>query len=117
MSANLSNIFANIPDRLPEERFETLLQNDHVRIERIVSRNHSTPVGHWYDQDWDEWILLLKGQAKLRYKNGTEDVILNPGDYLLIPAHTLHRVEWTDRNSDTIWLAIHLSDKEATGDK
>ena len=116
MSQIYSNIFSNIPNRLPEELFETVLKTDHVRIERIVSRNHSTKAGHWYDQDWDEWILLLQGQAKLRYKNRPEDIVLNPGDYLLIPAHTLHRVEWTDRNSDTIWLAIHMTDKVTSGD-
>ncbi len=108
MSAPYSNIFDKIPKQLSEELFETLLHNDYVHIERIVSRQHTTKAGFWYDQDGDEWILLLQGRAKLRYKNRSDDIDLNAGDYLLIPAHTLHRVEWTDPDCDTLWLAIHL---------
>lgn len=110
MNAVYSNIFADIPEELPEELFETLFKKDHVRIERIVSRNHTTKAGHWYDQDWDEWVILLQGRAKLRYKNLADEIELMHGDYILIPAHTLHRVEWTDPETDTVWLAIHLAD-------
>lgn len=106
-----ANIFENIPDRLPDELFDTLLQNDCVRIERIVSRGHQTPANDWYDQDWDEWILLLQGRAILKFDKPSADIELKPGDHLLITAHTLHRVEWTDPDRDTIWLAVHLSPK------
>lgn len=108
MSNDVSNIFAGIPASLPDELFESLLKNDVVHIERIVSRGHITTEGHWYDQAWDEWVLLLQGRAILCYEHSSSPVTLIPGDYCLIPAHTRHRVEWTDPERDTIWLAIHL---------
>jgi len=103
-----SNIMSAIPDNLPEELFELVYQRGKVRIERILSKGHMTPVGQWYDQAWDEWILLVQGQAKIMYQQNEHAIHLLAGDYLLIPAHTLHRVEWTPPDSVTIWLAIHL---------
>lgn len=103
-----TNIFKDIPESLKEELFETLLRSDNIHIERIVSRGHVTPTGQWYDQAWDEWVILLQGQAALRYQAEDASTTLNPGDYLLIPAHTKHRVEWTLPDVDSVWLAIHL---------
>ncbi|SJM91229.1 conserved hypothetical protein [Crenothrix polyspora] len=103
-----TNIFKDIPEQFREELFETLLRSDNIHIERIVSRGHATPTGQWYDQAWDEWVILLQGQAVLRYQAGDASITLNPGDYLLIPAHTKHRVEWTLPDVDSVWLAIHL---------
>ncbi|NOT11485.1 MAG: cupin domain-containing protein [Methylococcaceae bacterium] len=108
MKSALNNLLAAIPDYLPEELFELIHQNKHVRIERIVSKGHSTPDGQWFDQGWDEWVLLLQGQAQLTYHQVDKPFLLKSGDYLLIPAHTLHRVEWTPPDKTTIWLAIHL---------
>jgi cupin 2 domain-containing protein len=101
------NLFDKIPAHLPEELVETLHQAPGVRIERIVSRQHASPLGFWYDQDADEWVLLLSGSAGLRI-DGQEQIVLKPGDALLLPAHRRHRVEWTDPVGDTIWLAIHV---------
>ncbi len=105
---NASNIFNAIPQQLTEEGFETLLRSEHVRIERIVSRGHITPVDQWYDQAWDEWVILLQGQARLHYHADDRRINLDSGDYVLIPAHTKHRVEWTLPDVDSIWLAVHL---------
>ncbi len=104
----MTNIFTAIPAQLPNEQFDSLLKQDGVHIERIVSQGHTTAAEHWYNQAWDEWILLLAGQATLRYQHHPQPFQLNVGDYLLIPAHTAHRVEWTAPDVDTIWLAIHL---------
>jgi cupin 2 domain-containing protein len=101
------NIFKNIPEQLPEELFETLLKGDQLHIERIVSKGHVTEEGYWYDQDGDEWVLLLQGQAVISYEN-LPSVSLAAGDYMLIPAHTRHRVAWTANDVDTVWLAVHL---------
>ncbi len=113
MNDILHNIKAAIPEQLPEEMFETLQQWPSVRIERIVSKGHSTPVGQWFDQDWDEWVLLIQGEATLLYQNESKPFHLSAGDYLLIPAHTRHRVEWTPSDVATIWLAIHLQGNES----
>lgn len=102
-----NNLFANIPDQLPQELFETLLENNGVRLERIVSHGHCTPPDKWYDQSADEWVLLLSGSAALQFENG-ETHQLKPGDYFLIPAHCRHRVEATDRQEKSVWLALHL---------
>ena len=102
----MSNLFTRIPDDLPAELFETLVEGDAVRIERIVSRGHSTPAGEWYDQDRHEWVLLLTGAARLVFADGRE-VTLAPGDWLEIPARERHRVAWTDPERDTVWLAVH----------
>lgn len=102
-----NNIFADIPDRIPDEIFEDLAGSKNLKIERIISKGHSSPKKNWYDQDRNEWIILLKGSAGLLFKGSDQSVRLNPGDYLNIPAHVKHRVEWTDQNQETIWLAIH----------
>ncbi len=102
----LTNIFASIPSNLDDEQIDLLAQNENVRIERIISKGHNTPAGDWYDQEKDEWVIVLKGAAILAFENA-EDVRLESGDYLNIPAHTRHRVKWTQPDSETVWLAIH----------
>ena len=101
------NLFHPLPARLPQELCETLLQRAGVRLERIVSHAHATPPGEWYDQPWEEWVVLLSGSAVLRLEGG-ERVTLAPGDHLLIPAHCRHRVEQTDAQGPSVWLALHL---------
>lgn len=77
-----------------------------LRIERIVSRGHSSPDKGWYDQEQDEFVILLSGRARLRYKKDGNTIEMNTGDYLLIPAGLQHRVEWTDPEVDCVWLAV-----------
>lgn len=99
------NLFANIPQNLDQERVDELLRDRSVRIERIVSRGHSSPPDFWYDQAEDEWIVALAGKARLTIE-GQPEMLLGPGDTLHLPAHIRHRVEWTDPQQDTIWLAV-----------
>ena len=103
------NYYQHIPQELGQEWIEILLQRPGVRLERIVSRGQATPEGEWYDQDGDEWVLLLQGAAQLKFADQAQLYPLFPGDYLLIPAHCRHRVEWTSPEEETIWLAIHFS--------
>jgi cupin 2 domain-containing protein len=104
---NSTNLFANIPPHLPTELLTTLLESPNVRVERIVSHGHASPEGFWYDQAQNEWVLLLQGAARLRFEGETQPVELNPGDFLNIPAHQRHRVEWTTPAEPTVWLAVH----------
>lgn len=99
-----ANLFAGVPDSLPEEMFETLAESEHVRIERIVSQGHASPADYWYDQEEHEWVLLLQGRAELRFED--ELLPLAPGDYVNIPAHRRHRVESTSAEEQTVWLAV-----------
>ena len=103
-----ANIFASIPEHLPEELFECIIKRDNILIERIVSNGHVSPAGQWYDQTRDEWVILLQGQATLLFEKNQQFVRLATGDYLFIPAHTRHRVEWTLPDFNTVWLAVHL---------
>lgn len=106
-SAN--NLFSDIPTEFKEELFETIFKRETFRIERIVSRGHSSPEGFWYDQDFHEWVILLKGSAVLRFEDQAENITMSPGDYIHIEKHQRHRVVWTDPEQDTIWLAVHYS--------
>lgn len=103
---------ANIGDRLPSdlstEAFDELLCTPGARIERIVSHGHASPETGWYDQDEHEWVLLLRGCAKLEFADGSTHT-LAAGDYLHLPAHTRHRVAWTDPTQPSIWLAVFYS--------
>lgn len=100
------NIFAAIPETLDDEFVELLGQNENVRIERIVSRGHRSPATGWYDQAQNEWVMVLKGAAILAFADGAA-IRLEKGDYLNIPAHSRHRVKWTQPDVETVWLAIH----------
>lgn len=102
------NLFKDLPTELPTELISILAQNDHVRIERIVSTGHKSPEGFWYDQEENEWVIVLKGEATLAFHNG-ESMQLQPGDQVLIPAHCRHRVDWTTSSEPTVWLAVFFS--------
>jgi cupin 2 domain-containing protein len=104
------SLLAPVLRQLPEERFDTLAAGGGVTIERIVSRGHASPDGFWYDQDRDEFVLVVQGRAGLRIAGEAEPVVLGPGDYVMVRAHVRHRVEWTDPEVDTIWLAVHFPD-------
>lgn len=100
------NLFSNLPRPLPQELVDVLLENHNVRIERIVSTGHSSPKGFWYDQSEHEWVVVLQGEAKVRFAEKDEPIRLQAGDHINIPAHQKHRVEWTAPNESTVWLAV-----------
>lgn len=103
----MTNILADLPDAIAAEVFTLLIERSGVRIERIVSQGQITPVDAPYDQDHDEWVLLLSGRAGLWLENAGERD-LTPGDTVLIPAHVRHRVTWTSITPPAVWLAVHL---------
>lgn len=104
----LANLLADLPaSRLPKEELVTgLAGNAHVRIERIVSTGQASPPGFWYDQEDGEWVVVLTGAARLLIEGEAESRLLGPGDFIDLPAHTRHRVEWTDPDVATVWLAV-----------
>lgn len=101
------NLFNDLPADATAEQHNTLLSLATARLERIVSTGQGTPEGTWYDQADAEWVVVLRGRAGLRFEG--EDTVreLGPGDYVHIPAHRRHRVEWTDPDTPTVWLALH----------
>ncbi|MEZ5082657.1 MAG: cupin domain-containing protein [Bacteroidales bacterium] len=90
-----------------QEVFESIIDTKNILVERIVTLNHYDKPGKWYDQETDEWVLLLKGNAIIEIKD-EEIITLNEGDYCFLPAHKIHRVKQTSEKSPCIWLAVHL---------
>jgi len=102
----VNNLFADLPDSIPDELVEVLAENRLVRIERIVSIGHASPKGLWYDQEEYEWVVVLQGEARLLFEGDAEPVHMKPGDHINIPAHRKHRVEWTRPDEPTVWLGV-----------
>ncbi|MFA0412634.1 cupin domain-containing protein [Vibrio renipiscarius] len=101
----MNNLLNKIPDSLPDELFEELVNTKGVRIERIVSHGHTSPEEGWYDQTEHEWVLVLSGFGVIEYDDG-QLFQLKHGDYLNIPAHQKHRVAATSSQETTVWLAV-----------
>ncbi len=92
-------------DKLPKrgfETFDTLHSSDGLTIERIASNRLID--GRWYDQEEDEWVMLVSGNAILEFKDNTL-LTMKAGDHLLLEAYTSHRVKETSK--DALWLAVH----------
>jgi cupin 2 domain-containing protein len=99
----------DLPARpLPDEVVDLLVERKGLRIERIVSTGQTTPEDRWYDQATDEWVLVAAGAARLRIEGEATDRELGEGDWILLPAHCRHRVNWTRAEPPTVWLAIHF---------
>jgi cupin 2 domain-containing protein len=109
MDIKHGNLFAALDLGATEEQVVGLLTAPGIRIERIVSAGQASPPGFWFDQDWDEFVLLVRGSAGLTIEGETTARSLGPGDYLIIPAHVRHRVEWTSASAPAIWLAVHCA--------
>ena len=109
MKLTVHNIVGALPRRAEAEHFETLAKSDAVEIKRIISAGHTTPEGEWYDQVRDEWVMVAHGAARMIVEGESEELTLNVGDWVLIPAGCRHRVTWTTPETETVWLAVHLS--------
>lgn len=103
------NIFKNIPKKLDEEFFEDLYSDKEIKIERIVSYGQITPENATYDQNWNEWVILLSGYAKILFTESDKQFELYPGDWLFIKAHCKHRVIYTAKDQQSVWLAVHFA--------
>ncbi len=104
-----SNLYSDLPASVADEVIDVLAESSQVRIERIVSMGQSSPKGFWYDQEQAEWVVVLKGEAKVLFEGDEEPQHLRAGDHLNIPARRRHRVEWTSPREQTIWLAVFYS--------
>ena len=112
----MNNLFAELRTDVPGELVEILINDNHVRIERIVSHGHTSPGRFWYHPDLPEWVVVLRGAATLRFEEHDELVDMKPGDFVHIPAHARHRVESTTSDEPTIWLAVHYGTSEVQPD-
>jgi cupin 2 domain-containing protein len=106
---DFGDLLGVLPDAARGEQFETLMERSGLRIVRIVSDGQATPPDEWFDQDDDEWVVVMAGRAGLRIEGEGDVRTLGPGGYAFLPAHCRHRVEWTDREGPTVWLAVHMA--------
>lgn len=108
----MGNINANPLDATAEEMFEDILvmAPGEVAVERIFSEGQASPDGFWYDQGWDEWVMIMTGGAVLQLKDPAQEVKMGPGDWVYLPANCVHRVKSTEKK--TLWLAIHVGERE-----
>ena len=111
-SAHRGRLLEGLPTAEEEtfETFETLITraaDGPVTVERIVSRGHASPEDFWYDQETDEWVMVVGGRAGLEIRGEPDLVELGPGDWIWLPAHLEHRVAWTE--DPTVWLAVHVT--------
>lgn len=102
------NIFANLPKIKKQEVFQALIKDKKLALERIISTGQATIEGQWLKQKHNEWVMLLKGKAVLRFWGKKKLFNLKPGDYVFIPKNLKHRVEWTAPKQKTVWLALHF---------
>ncbi|MCF8298927.1 MAG: cupin domain-containing protein [Saprospiraceae bacterium] len=101
------NIFSIIGQNLEKgEVFEKLVQNKDFKFERIISKGQISNENQWYDQEDNEWVILLQGEATIEFAN-KEKINLEAGDYILIPAHEKHKIIFTSSEPECIWLALH----------
>ncbi|MDP8220729.1 MAG: cupin domain-containing protein [Candidatus Stygibacter frigidus] len=106
MSA-IPNLFNDLPEfPFPEEITQSLFTRQNIRIEKIISSGQVSPPDFWYDQPQNEWVLILSGDAAIKFKKPDQIFQLKTGNYLYIPAHQLHQVVKTSDSENTIWLAI-----------
>jgi cupin 2 domain-containing protein len=100
------NVFKDVKKFLENEEFQELASSAYVKIERIVSTGHRSPEDFWYNQEQNEWVLVLSGKGVIEYEDGQE-IELIKGDYVNIPAHHKHRVKETSEQEPTVWLAVY----------
>lgn len=103
----ITNIYSDLPLGVLEEQVVGLLTRAEVRIERIVSNGQASPPGFWHEQPQTEWVLLLQGEAQLRFEDEPAPRVLKPGDFVEIAPRRRHRVEFTHPQLPTVWLAVH----------
>ena len=99
------NIYGSIPDDLNVETLDEIISSPGIRIERIISKGHTSPEKGWYDQEENEWVMVLEGSGTLTFEDGSV-AHLSKGEHINIPSHCRHRVSWTDPDQLTIWLAV-----------
>jgi len=109
MYITAGHLLAEIPRSAANEVFEPLIKAAGLRLERIISTGQITPAGEWLVQNWDEWVVLLAGEARLLIEGDSAGRELRPDDWINIPAGVRHRVEWTSKEPPAVWLALHYN--------
>jgi cupin 2 domain-containing protein len=110
MTVRTGNLFADVSAASAgqEEESSEIFTQPGLKIERIVSHGQASPPEFWYDQAWNEWVIVLRGSATVQFEDENAARAMEAGDYVFIPARKRHRVEWADLQQPTVWLAVHF---------
>ena len=103
------NLFANLAERAMREEVAVLAETAGGRIERIVSTGQASRPDFGTIRPRRSGWSFFPGAQAYASKPSPSPRVLAPGDWLEIPAHARHRVEWTDAERPTVWLAVHLT--------
>jgi len=108
------NIFDDLPNVEKGEVIEKLasLGQGAVRIERIISGGHASSEEFWYEQEEDEWVMLIRGEARLLIEGEESELEMKAGDHVDLPAKLKHRVDFV--SNDALWLAVHVECADAS---
>ena len=101
------NLFTPNTNNIQEEQFDTLLQTSNIHIEKITSNDQVS--SEWYEQEKDEWVVLIEGEGRLCFEDGKEVTLLK-GEHLFIPKMQKHKVTYT--SSPAVWLAVHFKSEQ-----
>ena len=106
------NIFDDLPDVGAGEVIEKLAEfgQGAVRIERIISGGHASAEDFWYEQDEDEWVMLIRGKARLMFEGEEGELEMKAGDHVEFPAGLRHRVDSV--SIDALWIAVHVGNDQ-----
>lgn len=96
-----------------EESVRDLQSGPGWRMQLIQSCAAASAEGFWYEQEEHEWLVLLRGSARLALERPAELLDLSVGDALYLAPHRRHRVERTDPDPGTLWLVLFWRDRVA----
>ena len=82
------------------EQVQRLADLGSVAVDQILSGRLDGPVD--YCENEDEWVVVLHGAATLSVDG--EHMELGPGDWVLLPARTPHRL--VETHPGTSWLTV-----------
>ena len=69
MTPACGNLYRDLAPDAAGERFDQLVAQQGVTIERIVSTGQASPDGFWYDDPRAEWVVLLAGFLPRQFVN------------------------------------------------
>lgn len=102
----MKSLFIHGNTDVSKEIFETMVEKNNFKLERIITNCQKTPEGEWLSQERAEFVVVLKGRATLIFKSDGKIQDMYAGDYVLIEPNELHRVDSVSAE-ETVWLALH----------
>lgn len=94
---------------------ETLAESEVIKVERVVARGQTSEVNSFCPQEVADFLILLKGDLDLEYKDVGEVVELRAGDAITTQPGEENRVERTSSEQETVWVKLSFAGKNRPG--